>query len=40
MLKKENEVLNEIRELDSEKSALVYNHHHELIDASDKIQKV
>lgn len=40
MLKKENETLTEIKELDSERQALVYNHHHELIDASDTIKKV
>ena len=32
--------LADIRELDSERQALVYNHHHELIDASDTIRKV
>lgn len=30
----------EIRELDSERQALVYNHHHELIAASDTIAAV
>lgn len=30
----------EIRELDGERQSLVYNHHHELIDASDTIRKV
>ncbi len=30
----------EIRELDSERQSLVYNHHHELIEASDTIKKV
>jgi hypothetical protein len=30
----------EIRELDGERQSLVYNHHHELIDASDTIKKV
>jgi hypothetical protein len=29
--------LSEIRELDSERQSLVYNHHHELIAASDTI---
>ncbi|KIY44456.1 hypothetical protein FISHEDRAFT_77649 [Fistulina hepatica ATCC 64428] len=37
LLKRENELLSEIRELDSERQALVYNHHHELIAASDTI---
>ncbi|KAF9468006.1 Vps51/Vps67-domain-containing protein [Collybia nuda] len=37
LLKKENELLIEIRELDSERQSLVYNHHHELIAASDTI---
>lgn len=30
----------EIRELDGERQSLVYNHHHELIEASDTIKKV
>lgn len=37
LLKRENELLVEIRELDSERQSLVYNHHHELIAASDTI---
>ncbi|EKM58229.1 uncharacterized protein PHACADRAFT_252401 [Phanerochaete carnosa HHB-10118-sp] len=37
LLRKENELLTEIRELDSERQSLVYNHHHELIAASDTI---
>ncbi|KAI0280816.1 Vps51/Vps67-domain-containing protein [Russula aff. rugulosa BPL654] len=37
LLKKENELLTEMRQLDSERQALVYNHHHELIDATDTI---
>ncbi|KAJ7067113.1 Vps51/Vps67-domain-containing protein [Mycena amicta] len=37
LLKRENELLNEIRHLDSERQSLVYNHHHELIAASDTI---
>ncbi|KAI5476434.1 hypothetical protein MNV49_007747 [Pseudohyphozyma bogoriensis] len=40
LLKRENELLNEIRELDGERQSLVYNHHHELIEASDTIRKV
>lgn len=37
LLKQENELVSEIRELDSERQSLVYNHHHELIAASDTI---
>lgn len=37
LLHKENELLTEIRQLDSERQSLVYNHHHELIEASDTI---
>ncbi|KAJ6513085.1 Vps51/Vps67-domain-containing protein [Mycena sanguinolenta] len=37
LLKRENELIVEIRELDSERQSLVYNHHHELIAASDTI---
>ncbi|KAJ3737514.1 vesicular transporter [Lentinula guzmanii] len=37
LLKKENELIGEIRLLDSERQNLVYNHHHELIAASDTI---
>ncbi|KIP05040.1 hypothetical protein PHLGIDRAFT_40341, partial [Phlebiopsis gigantea 11061_1 CR5-6] len=37
LIRKENELLNDIRELDSERQSLVYNHHHELIAASDTI---
>ncbi|KAF5393305.1 hypothetical protein D9757_000486 [Collybiopsis confluens] len=37
LLKKENEIVGEIRQLDSERQNLVYNHHHELIAASDTI---
>jgi len=37
LLKRENELLMEIRQLDSEKQSLVYNHHHELIAASTTI---
>ncbi|GJN92147.1 hypothetical protein Rhopal_005177-T1 [Rhodotorula paludigena] len=40
LLKREIELLNEIRELDGERQSLVYNHHHELIDASDTIRKM
>lgn len=37
LLKRENELLSEIRQLDSERQSLVYNHHHELVAASDTI---
>ncbi|KJA26254.1 hypothetical protein HYPSUDRAFT_308632 [Hypholoma sublateritium FD-334 SS-4] len=37
LLKRENELLTEIRQLDGERQSLVYNHHHELIAASDTI---
>ncbi|ORY40008.1 Vps51/Vps67-domain-containing protein, partial [Leucosporidium creatinivorum] len=40
LLKRENELLTEIRELDGERQSLVYNHHHELIEASDTIRKM
>lgn len=37
LLRRENDLLTEIRQLDSERQSLVYNHHHELIAASDTI---
>ncbi|KAI0787778.1 Vps51/Vps67-domain-containing protein, partial [Fomes fomentarius] len=37
LMKTENDLLTEIRQLDSERQSLVYNHHHELIAASDTI---
>ncbi|QRV90370.1 vacuolar protein sorting-associated protein, Vps51/Vps67 family protein [Ceratobasidium sp. AG-Ba] len=37
LLKKENELMLEIKQLDGERQSLVYNHHHELIAASDTI---
>ncbi|KZT22051.1 hypothetical protein NEOLEDRAFT_1138609 [Neolentinus lepideus HHB14362 ss-1] len=37
LLRRENELTSEIRQLDGERQALVYNHHHELIAASDTI---
>ncbi|KAH9987313.1 Vps51/Vps67-domain-containing protein, partial [Russula compacta] len=37
LLKKENDLLTEMRQLDSERQSLVYNHHRELIDATDTI---
>jgi len=38
LLKKENDLSSEIRQLESDRQALVYNHHHELIAASDTIR--
>ncbi|KAG8986018.1 hypothetical protein FRB90_004271 [Tulasnella sp. 427] len=38
LLKRENELVSEIRTLESDRQALVYNHHHELIAASDTIR--
>ena len=40
LMKRENDLLDEIRELGSERQSLVYNHHHELIAASDTISAV
>lgn len=40
LLKRENELLVEIGDLDGERQRLVYNHHHELIAASDTISAV
>ncbi|KAG2034960.1 Vps51/Vps67-domain-containing protein, partial [Suillus americanus] len=37
LLKRENDLLTEIRQLDGDRQSLVYNHHHELIAASDTI---
>ncbi|KAE9396453.1 hypothetical protein BT96DRAFT_966456 [Gymnopus androsaceus JB14] len=37
LLKKENDLVGEIRLLDAERQNLVYNHHHELVAASDTI---
>ncbi|KAH8117871.1 Vps51/Vps67-domain-containing protein [Phellopilus nigrolimitatus] len=37
LLRNENKLLSEIRQLDGERQSLVYNHHHELIAASDTI---
>lgn len=37
LIKREFELLSEIRQLDSERQSLVYNHHHELIAARDTI---
>ncbi|KAK4332059.1 Vacuolar protein sorting-associated protein 51-like protein [Rhodotorula toruloides] len=39
LLKRETDLINEIRELDGERQSLVYNHHGELISASDTIRK-
>lgn len=35
-----NKIISEIRELDGERQSLVYNHHHELVDASVTIGKM
>jgi hypothetical protein len=40
LLKSESDLLTEIRELDGERQSLVYNHHHELVAASETIGKV
>jgi len=40
MIEKDKETVEEIKELESERQALVYNHHHELIAASDTIHKM
>ncbi|KAH9820260.1 hypothetical protein DFH28DRAFT_1218701 [Melampsora americana] len=40
ILSKTNMIFNQIRELDSERQSLVYNHHHELVDASLTIGKM
>ncbi|KAG9315027.1 Vps51/Vps67-domain-containing protein [Chiua virens] len=40
LLKYENELLAEIRQLDGERQSLVYNRHHELIAASDTIATI
>ncbi|GAA5950398.1 hypothetical protein JCM3765_004532 [Sporobolomyces pararoseus] len=40
LLRRETDLLNEIRELDGERQSLVYNHHHELIEASETIRKM
>ncbi|KAF8348950.1 Vps51/Vps67-domain-containing protein [Amanita rubescens] len=40
LLRRENELVVEIRQLDSERQSLVYNHHHELIAASDTIAAI
>ena len=37
LLGKESELIVQIRELDGERQSLVYNHHHELVAASDTI---
>ncbi|KAL9714265.1 hypothetical protein Ac2012v2_002576 [Leucoagaricus gongylophorus] len=37
LLKREHDLITEIKELDSERQSLVYNHHHELVAASDTI---
>ena len=40
LLKAESDLLTEIRELDGERQSLVYNHHHELVSASETIGRV
>lgn len=40
LLADESDLLTEIRELDGERQSLVYNHHHELVAASETIRKV
>ena len=40
LLAKESQLLTEIRQLDGERQSLVYNHHHELVAASDTIRNV
>lgn len=35
-----NKLIAEVRELDGERQSLVYNHHHELVEASATIGKV
>jgi hypothetical protein len=39
LLSTANELMSEIRELDGERQSLVYNHHHELVEASETIDK-
>ncbi|EGF98813.1 uncharacterized protein MELLADRAFT_76017 [Melampsora larici-populina 98AG31] len=40
ILSNANQIVSEIRELDGERQSLVYNHHHELVDASVTIGKM
>lgn len=40
LLEKESELIVQIRELDGERQSLVYNHHHELVAASDTIRNM
>ncbi|UZJ51577.1 hypothetical protein CBS101457_000897 [Exobasidium rhododendri] len=40
LLKSESDLLTEIRELDGERQSLVYNHHHELVSATETIGKM
>ncbi|MBW0519860.1 hypothetical protein O181_059575 [Austropuccinia psidii MF-1] len=40
LLSTANELLSSIRELDAERQSLVYNHHHELVEASETIGKM
>jgi len=38
LLRKDNELISEIRQLESDRQALVYNHHHELLAAGETIR--
>ncbi|KAF8339587.1 Vps51/Vps67-domain-containing protein, partial [Cantharellus anzutake] len=38
LLKRSNDLAEEIRQLETDRQALVYNHHHELVAASDTIR--
>lgn len=40
LLKEESDLLTSIRELDGERQSLVYNHHHELVSASETMRKM
>lgn len=40
LLKEESDLLTEIRELDGERQSLVYNHHHELVSASETMKNM
>jgi hypothetical protein len=40
LLREESDLLTSIRELDGERQSLVYNHHHELVSASETMRKM
>lgn len=40
LIREESSLLTEIRELDGERQSLVYNHHHELVSASETMKRV